>query len=44
MSAIGTKHNFWTHTVFPELGANRPYHQLGDDSRPCEGFRMPAPS
>ena len=23
----------WAHTAFPELGADRPYHQPGDDSR-----------
>jgi Lipocalin-like domain len=24
----------WAHTAFPELRADRPYHQPGDDSRP----------
>ena len=25
----------WAHRAFPELRADRPYHQLDDDSRPC---------
>jgi hypothetical protein len=33
-SAIGTKRiSAWAHTAFPELRADRPHHQFGDDSR-----------
>src|SRR5271166_5853133 len=33
----------WAHTVFPELRADRPYHQPGEDSR-LPGSRPPSGS
>jgi hypothetical protein len=32
-SGCGTKRNCGAHTAFPELSADRPHHQPGDDSR-----------